>query len=116
MIRPQSNKLLYYRIKICQAVNKWFGCKKLQGKKFSAGSPVGEEFLSSLVCAKYEGHVHEGLYSMGCRDGATSGKVGTPFRFNGLRTRHGPAFKNIHSSTIDFVILSIMFMGTGQGR
>jgi len=52
MIRPQSKKQLYYKIKICQAVNKWFGCKKLQGKEFSAGSPVGEEFLSPLVCAK----------------------------------------------------------------
>jgi len=56
------------------------------------------------------------LFSMGCRDGVTREKVGTPFRFNELRIRHGPAFKNIHSSTIDFVILSIMFMGTGQGR
>src|SRR5579859_1982732 len=47
-IRPQSSKLLYYKIKICQAVNKWFGCRKLQRKKFSIGALVCAGFISRL--------------------------------------------------------------------
>ena len=44
--------LVYQLIKICQDVNKWFGCRKLQRKKFSVRLPVGLEFLTHLDCAR----------------------------------------------------------------
>lgn len=46
---PNQNAL-YQIIKICQAVNKSFGCWKLERKKFSVGPFVCQEVLSGLYC------------------------------------------------------------------
>lgn len=51
-VRLPNHYVLYQIIKICQAVNKSFGCWKLERKKFSAVLSACQEVVSSLYCAR----------------------------------------------------------------
>ena len=41
---------MYHKVKICQYVNKWFGCKRLERKKFSIGLSFVARFKLFVSC------------------------------------------------------------------